>query len=118
MKKKPSVDELQSLLDAFVEKIRSTVKEEIRESLKEILNAGPGSDNKITEYDKALMNFGLIDKNFIAIQSAPKIAIFLIEQMHMEDLKHEVVQRYIYKKTGRPFEKSTARKAVTLAKSK
>ena len=69
----------------------------------------------ITEYDKALMENGLIDENLNAIHSAPEIARFLIDEMLMTDLKPEILQRY--KNNGEPFKISTARKAVTYAKT-
>ena len=74
------------------------------------------SQQTMTEYDEALINHGYIDSDFNAIHSAPNIAVFLIDQMQMESLKPEILQRYKYK--GEPFTLETARKAVSYAKAK
>jgi hypothetical protein len=80
------------------------------------IDARTESHQTMTEYDKELLNYGYIDKDINAINSAPDIAVFLFEQMKMENLKPEILQRYKYK--GGPFTLDTARKAVTFAKTK
>jgi len=67
-----------------------------------------------TMYDTELLNEGFIDFDFNAIQSAPKIALFLMENSLMEDIKPEILTRYKY--NGKPFTLSTARQAVTDAR--
>jgi hypothetical protein len=106
-----SMQDIKNLFNEIQNNINNDIKTSLNELIKETRNK-----KELTEYDKALIEDGLIDENLNAIHSAPKIAKFLVDEMLIDDLKPELLLRY--KVNGESFKLSTAREAVKYAKKK
>jgi len=75
----------------YTEKSLEKLEKEMGEIKNYIASFCKAQSKIILDYDKALMENGSIDEELNAVHSAPTIAAFLIDKMHMDDLKPEII---------------------------